>query len=76
MLVTINEQRSPLSEKSLAYLYRFIRWPKELADPLADIAKFSDEEIQRMQTFGPHGLGNLMANVRSLQAKAFSERSS
>jgi len=71
MLATINEQRSPLSEKSLAYLYRFIQWPDKAADPIGEVAKFTEDEIHKMQTFGPRGLGNLMVDVRKLQDKVF-----
>lgn len=58
--------RDPLSEKSLALLYRFIRWPENTGDPLGDEPDFTDEEIEKMQSFGPRGLGSLMADVRRL----------
>lgn len=58
--------RPPLSEKSLAVLYRFVRWPEDLPDPIGLESNFTDEEIHRMQTFGPRGLGNLLAQVRQL----------
>lgn len=61
--------RDPLAEKSLALLYRFIQWPKERSDPIGNEPKFSDEEIERMRTFGPRGLGILMDQVRNLGAK-------
>lgn len=59
--------RDPLSERSLAFLYRFIRWPEGLPDPLEDEPSFTDEEIDRMQSFGPRGLGSLLAEVRRLR---------
>ncbi len=62
--------RDPLSEKSIAFLYRFIQWPKETVDPIGKEPIFTEEEIERMRTFGPRGLGNLMAEVRSLTGKA------
>lgn len=58
--------RDPLAEKSLARLYRFIQWPKERPDPIGSEPEFSDEEIERMRTFGPRGLGTLMYEVRNL----------
>ena len=58
--------RPPLSEKSLAVLYRFVRWPEDLPDPIGQEPNFTDEEIHRMQTFGPRGLGNLLAQVRQI----------
>ncbi len=62
--------RDPLSEKSLAFLYRFVRWPENMPDPLGDEPTFTDEEIERMQTFGPHGLGGFLAEVRSHQYRS------
>lgn len=67
MIAYSGRVRDPLSEKSLAYLYRFVRWPEGLPDPLGDEPPFTDEEIDRMQTFGPRGLGNLLAEVRRLR---------
>jgi hypothetical protein len=58
--------RSPLSEKSLAFLYRFVRWPENVSDPIGQELNFTDEEIERMCTFGPRGLGNFLAEVRRL----------
>lgn len=59
--------RDPLSEKSLAFLYRFIRWPDDAVDRLKNEPTFTDEEIERMVSFGPRGLGSLLAEVRSLR---------
>lgn len=52
--------RAPLSEKSLAFLYRFVRWPEKRSDPLGDQSNFTAEEIDNMETSGPHGLGKLL----------------
>lgn len=62
-----DDVRAPLSEKSIAVLYRFVRWPEGLADPIGDEPDFTAEEIERMRTFGPRGLGNLLARVRHLR---------
>lgn len=59
--------RDPLSEKSLAFLYRFIRWPDDAHDPLSDEPNFTDDEIEKMRSFGPRGLGDLLSKVRRLQ---------
>lgn len=56
--------REPLSEKSLAVLYRFIKWPQDRPDSLQDECVFSDEEIETMSLFGPRGLGRLLEKVR------------
>lgn len=61
--------RDPLSEKSLAYLYRFIKWPDRVPDPIGEEPKFSDQEIDKMISFGPRGLGKLMAEVRRLERR-------
>lgn len=63
--------RDPLSEKSLAYMYRFIRWPEGTADPIGEVPAFTLEEVERMCAFGPRGLGALLAEARVLAAKNF-----
>ena len=67
MIAHTEDIRAPLSEKSLAFLYRFVRWPENMSDPLRDEPNFTDEEIERMRSFGPRGLGNLIAEVRRLR---------
>lgn len=67
MLAYSGRVREPLSEKSLAFLYRFVRWPDNTHDPLGDELIFTEEEIERMLTFGPRGLGSLFAEVRRLR---------
>ena len=58
--------RPPLSEKSIAFLHRFISWPEEIRDPIGEASNFTDEEIEKMMAFGPRGLGELLAKVREL----------
>ena len=58
---------APLSEKSLSFLYRFVQWPENVADPIGREPNFTDQEIEKMRSFGPRGLGNLMAEVRRLE---------
>ena len=70
MMAYSGRVRDPLSEKSLAFLYRFIRWPEASGDPIGEEPTFSDDEIAKMQSFGPRGLGNLMADVRGLKRTA------
>jgi hypothetical protein len=60
--------RSPLSERSLTVLYRFVRWPKDFADPIENEPEFTENEIEKMRAFGPRGLGELLASVRGLKA--------
>ncbi len=67
MIAHSGDVREPLSEKSLAFLYRFVRWPEGKADPLGDEPKFTDEEIDRMCSFGPRRLGNLIAEARRMR---------
>ena len=57
--------REPLAEKSLAIMYRFLKWPSDYQDPAYDVTNFTDDEIDKMVTFGPRGLGNLLQKVRS-----------
>lgn len=61
-----DKDQEPLSEKSLAVLYRFIQWPENMEDPLKSQKKFSENEIEKMATFGPKGLGRLFREVRKI----------
>ncbi len=74
MIAYSGRVRDPLSEKSMAVLYRFIRWPAGLADPIGKEPVFTDDEIERMQAFGPRGLGSLMAEVRTLSRKTSGQK--
>ena len=67
MISYSDRTREPLSEKSIAYLHRFIRWPRDVRDPIGSERNFTDEEIEDLQAFGPRGLGNLMSQVRKVQ---------
>ncbi len=67
MIAHSGDVRDPLSEKSLAFLYRFVRWPENTPDPLGDEPKFTDGEIEQMLAFGPRGLGRLLAEARRLR---------
>lgn len=59
----------PLSERSLAVLYRFIQWPEDMEDPLKNDKSFTEEEINKMALFGPKGLGELLEEVEAIRAK-------
>lgn len=61
------EDREPLSERSLAVLYRFAKWPEGRPDPMRGIPAFTEAEIDTMQMFGPRGLGNLLERVRQMR---------
>ena len=63
------DQRAPLSERSLAYLYRFIKWQEGEGDPVATL-EFTDEEVEQMRTHGPTGLGQLLTKARALGSTA------
>lgn len=47
---------APLSEPSLAFVYRWIKWPADCVDTLDRGNTFSDNEIVNMELFGPRGL--------------------
>lgn len=49
-------ERASLSESSLVFVYRWITWPSDYPDPLTKDAKFTDEELAKMESFGPRGL--------------------
>jgi hypothetical protein len=61
--------REPLSEKSLAFIYRFIQWPDGIHDPIQDVPVFGPEEVERMRSFGPRELGGLFYEVHRLRDK-------
>lgn len=69
MFVHGSDDRAPLSLTSLAVLYRFIRWPEGQDDPILGEPAFTEEEIERMLSFGPQGLGKLLERVEDV-AKA------
>ncbi|WP_048441059.1 hypothetical protein [Caenimonas sp. SL110] len=64
-----DDVREPLSLKSLAVLYRFVRWPAGHEDPLKDDEGFTEDEIQKMAMFGPRGLGELLEDFHELRRK-------
>lgn len=64
-----DDDREPLSETSLAVLYRFVRWPRGFEDPIKNEPEFTSKEITNMEMFGPRGLGRLMKKVREMEAK-------
>ncbi len=69
-----DETREPLSLKSLVVLYRFVRWPKGIEDPLASEENFTKQEIEKMTLFGPRGLGELLEAYELLKEKKESKK--
>lgn len=57
----------PIAESSLVEIYRFVQWPDGVKDVLEDNLEFSEQEIDRMVSFGPRCLGNLMAEAHRLR---------
>lgn len=70
MLAYSGDTRDPLAMSSLAVLYRFIRWPKDVEDPIKGEEPFSEKEINKMVSFGPRGLGNLLSAVERLKERS------
>ncbi|MCZ2496433.1 hypothetical protein GN316_06670 [Xylophilus sp. Kf1] len=60
-------EQQPLSVRSLKYLYDFITWRSDEADPLEQVDNFTDAEIEKMIMFGPKGLGRLLQKVNEAQ---------
>jgi 4-amino-4-deoxy-L-arabinose transferase-like glycosyltransferase len=56
--------RAPLDTRSIAVLYRFLRFPPGYADPLLSEPLFSPQEIHQMKTFGPRALGRFLEKVQ------------
>ena len=61
--------REPLLEKSLVYIYGFIKWPEGLQDPIKDVPIFSRDDVKRMCFSGPRGLGDLFGKVHQIRNK-------
>jgi hypothetical protein len=61
-----DDDRPPLSEKSLVELYRFIKWPEKIQYPLENNV-FTEDEIEEMCLSGPRGLGQLFKEVRRIE---------
>lgn len=55
--------RPPISRRSLAVVYRFVKWPETVGDPIKEVPDFSEEEIEKMTIFGPEGLGSHLKGV-------------
>ena len=68
MMVYGDDDQEPLSERSLVVLYRFVKWPEGLEDPLKNDGSFTDEEIEHMAHFGPKQLGRLLQEVRQIRS--------
>jgi hypothetical protein len=62
------KERAPLSEPSLAAVYRWAKWPEDRPDSLVRKSKFSDEEVSLMETFGPRGLAKYISILRDPKA--------
>lgn len=61
-------ERAPLSEPSLVLVYRWIKWPKDRPDSLDRKSKFTDEEVEQMELFGPRGLAKYIKILRDPKA--------
>ncbi|MDB6103844.1 MAG: hypothetical protein JWO52_3843 [Gammaproteobacteria bacterium] len=61
-------ERAPLSEPSLVFVYRWIKWPKDRSDNLDRQSKFSDDEVDEMELFGPRGLAKFIRIQRDPKA--------
>lgn len=61
--------RVPISEASLAFIYRWAQWPEGRPDPLDRYTKFTDKEVEKMASFGPRGLGSYIQKCRDYWKK-------
>ena len=52
--------RAPISKPSLITVYDWVRWPEGRADPLDRQLKFTDDQLERAELFGPRQI-NLIA---------------
>ena len=61
--------RAPLALESLGVIYRFVRWPENIEDPIEKVPMFSKEEIKLMKKFGPYGLAEYLESVEEIMKK-------
>ncbi|ELO1025276.1 hypothetical protein [Pseudomonas aeruginosa] len=69
-IMVSGDARQPLSETSLAAIYRFIEWPKNRVDPLRKYQPFTDDELEEMAIRGPRGLARILQESRALRDKS------
>lgn len=62
--------RAALSEASLVVVYRWVKWPENRPDSIDRNLKFTDEEIEKMELFGPRGLSTYVGILRNMTAPA------
>jgi hypothetical protein len=60
--VTPAGEKMALSDKSLRYIYRWVKWPKDRLDPVTDETPFTDDELESMDFVGPRGLAAYVRN--------------
>jgi len=64
----LGEGRRPLSLISIAFMYKFVKWPEGELDPLDGIEPFTEQEINNMITFGPEELGrHLLSTLTAIE---------
>ena len=61
---TPTNERQPLSEESLAVVFRFIKWQEDRDDLIKSVKKFTDEEIEHHSWFGFQGLAEHLKEFR------------
>ena len=59
------EQRAPISIKSITVVYRFLRWPKGVEDPLHDLKLLSIDEVNSFETLDISGMTSYLKESRS-----------
>jgi hypothetical protein len=61
-------ERLPISEPSLVFVYRWIKWPTDLEDELDRKIQFRDDELEEMELFGPRGVARFIRILRRVAA--------
>ncbi len=64
-IVYTKNDREPISEVSVAVIYRFMTWPKNKKDPLREQSYFTEAEFKHIESFGPEGLHGFIEAARS-----------
>ena len=74
-MLTSGDERMPLSEQSLAVIFRFVDWNEDREDKIINIDLFSDEEIKKHKLFGFTGLADHIQEFRDYRKSITTKKS-
>lgn len=54
---------SPIDERSIRVIYDFVRWPEDRKDPIEDVPRYTEDELEQMR-FGMRGIRDYVRSTR------------